>query len=47
MKRAGAKFYLLIDTAEDAEAFSSLPIDGIITDQIEVIGSYDKPLFHD
>ncbi|CAG0936332.1 glycerophosphoryl diester phosphodiesterase [Thermoflexales bacterium] len=47
VKRADAKFYLLIDTAEDAEAFSSLPIDGIITDQIEVIGSYDKPLFHD
>ena len=37
---AGARFYLLIDTEEDAKAFSHLPVDGIVTDYIETVGRY-------
>ncbi len=39
---AGAKFYLMIDTEEDAKRFADLPVDGIITDYIEVVGKYFK-----
>lgn len=40
VSEAGARFYLLIDTEEDALAFASLPVDGIVTDYIEVVGRY-------
>jgi glycerophosphoryl diester phosphodiesterase len=43
VERAGARFYLLIDSAEDAEAFANVPVDGIITDYIEVVGKYYEP----
>jgi glycerophosphoryl diester phosphodiesterase len=38
----GAKFYLMIDTEEEARAFSKIPVDGVITDYIEVVGKYFK-----
>jgi hypothetical protein len=37
---AGAEFYLYIDSAEDAERYRDMPVDGIVTDYIEVIGPY-------
>jgi glycerophosphoryl diester phosphodiesterase len=38
--RAGVRFYVIVDSEEDAAAFSDTPVDGIITDYIEVIGPY-------
>jgi glycerophosphoryl diester phosphodiesterase len=38
--RAGTKFYLMIDTEEVAEALLDIPVDGIVTDYIELIGKY-------
>jgi hypothetical protein len=35
-----ARFYLLVDTEEEVQAISGLPIDGIVTDHIEVIGKH-------
>jgi glycerophosphoryl diester phosphodiesterase len=40
VEQAGARFYLMIDTAQAAEAFADMPVDGIITDYIEVVGKY-------
>ena len=40
---AGIRFYLMIDAAEDASAFQALPIDGIITDYIEIVGPLYSP----
>ena len=40
VNEAGAQFYLVIDTEEDAKKFSDIPIDGILTDYIELIGKY-------
>jgi glycerophosphoryl diester phosphodiesterase len=40
VKDAGAYFFLLIDTKEDALKLRHLPIDGIVTDYIEDIGPY-------
>ena len=40
VERAGLRFYLQIDTVENAQAFAHLPVDGIITDHIEVVGRY-------
>jgi len=40
VSQAGAKFYLIVDTEEDARAFSGIPVDGIVTDYIEVVGRY-------
>lgn len=37
---AGARFFLMVDSAEDAARYADLPVDGVITDYIEVIGSY-------
>jgi glycerophosphoryl diester phosphodiesterase len=42
--KAGLRFYLLIDTEEDAKAFSGVPVDGIVTDTIEVVGKQWKPV---
>ena len=39
---ADAKFYLLIDTEEDAMACAEIPVDGIVTDHIEVVGKHYK-----
>ena len=41
--QAGLRFYLLVDTAPDAQRFRHLPVDGIITDYIEVVGPYYQP----
>ncbi|MBL7095772.1 hypothetical protein ISS22_17630 [candidate division KSB1 bacterium] len=38
--KADAKFYLMIDKAEDAKKYASFPVDGIMTDYIEVVGKY-------
>jgi glycerophosphoryl diester phosphodiesterase len=38
--RAGVRFYVLVDTEEDARAISGIPVDGIVTDYIEVVGPY-------
>lgn len=38
--RAGVRFYVIVDSAEDAEAISGIPVDGVITDYIEAIGEY-------
>ena len=40
VEEAGARFYLMLDTEEDARAFSDIPVDGIITDHIEIVGQY-------
>jgi glycerophosphoryl diester phosphodiesterase len=40
VSRAGASFYLMVDTAEDAQKYRDLPVDGIVTDYIEVVGPY-------
>jgi len=40
VEKAGLRFYLQIDTLEDARAFAHIPVDGIITDHIEVVGRY-------
>lgn len=41
--QAGLRFYLMVDTAPDAQQFRHLPVDGIITDYIEIVGPYYKP----
>jgi glycerophosphoryl diester phosphodiesterase len=38
--RAGVRFYVTVDSEEDAAAISGIPVDGIITDYIEVVGPY-------
>jgi len=40
VEQADMRFYLMIDTEEDAQEFADLPVDGIVTDYIEVIGEY-------
>ncbi|MGD8598832.1 MAG: hypothetical protein PVJ26_17560, partial [Anaerolineae bacterium] len=40
---AGLRFYLLVDTAPDAQRFRHIPVDGVITDYIEVVGPFYKP----
>jgi glycerophosphoryl diester phosphodiesterase len=40
VENADARFYLLIDTVEDAASLADMPVDGIITDYIEVVGRY-------
>jgi glycerophosphoryl diester phosphodiesterase len=42
VSKAGAKFYLMIDTEKDAKAFLDIPIDGIVTDHIEMVGKHYK-----
>ena len=37
---AGAKFYLMIDTEEDAKKYVDFPVDGIVTDYIEVVAPH-------
>jgi len=37
---ADARFYLMIDTAAEAQEFADVPVDGIVTDYIEVVGKY-------
>jgi glycerophosphoryl diester phosphodiesterase len=37
---AGAKFYLMVDSEKDALKCRNVPVDGIITDYIEVVGKY-------
>jgi len=39
---AGAKFYLMIDAEEDAQKYANFPVDGIVTDYIEVVGETFK-----
>jgi len=39
---ADAKFYLFIDTEEEAQKYADFPSDGIVTDYIETIGKYFK-----
>jgi glycerophosphoryl diester phosphodiesterase len=40
LSEANAKFYLMVDTEEEAQAFLDMPVDGIVTDYIEVLGKY-------
>jgi glycerophosphoryl diester phosphodiesterase len=40
LSEADAKFYLMVDTEEEAQAFLDIPVDGIVTDYIEVVGKY-------
>lgn len=40
VEEAGARFYLMLDTEEDARAYSDIPVDGIITDHIEIVEKY-------
>lgn len=37
---AGARFFLMVDSEEDAQRYQDLPVDGIITDYIETVGPY-------
>lgn len=37
---AGARFYLMVDTEKEALKYQNAPVDGIITDYIEVVGKY-------
>jgi glycerophosphoryl diester phosphodiesterase len=36
--QADMQVYLMVDSAEDASAYADAPVDGIITDYIEVVG---------
>lgn len=38
VQEADARFYLLLDTERDAEAFAAIPMDGIVTDNIDKLG---------
>lgn len=39
--KVGGKFYLMVETAEDAREFNMVPhLDGIITDNIDIVGPY-------
>ena len=40
LSEADAKIYLMIDSEEEAQAFLDMPVDGIVTDYIEVVGKY-------
>ena len=40
LQEADARFYLMVDTEDDARAYSDIPADGIITDYIEIVGMY-------
>jgi len=40
VREAGARFYLMVDTEKDAQAFSDIPVDGIVTDYVEMVGKY-------
>jgi len=42
VKDAKAEFYLIVDSEEDAKKYRDYPIDGIITDYIEITGNYYK-----
>lgn len=44
---AGAQFYLIVDTQEDARRYAAAPVDGIITDYIEAVGGYFTPVPQD
>ena len=37
---AGLRFYLMVDSEEDAQAFAGIPADGIVTDWIQVVAPY-------
>lgn len=37
---AGMRFYLIVDSEEDAQAFADIPADGIVTDWIQVVAPY-------
>jgi hypothetical protein len=37
---ADVRFYLLIDTEEEVQAYGDAPVDGVVTDYIEVVGKY-------
>jgi len=39
---AGARFYIYIETAEEARKYAHLPVDGFITDYIERVGAHLK-----
>ncbi|MBN2366057.1 MAG: glycerophosphodiester phosphodiesterase [Calditrichaeota bacterium] len=39
---ADAKFYLYIDTEEEARKYADFPADGVVTDYIEIVGKYFK-----
>jgi glycerophosphoryl diester phosphodiesterase len=39
---AGAKLYLSINTDEEAQEYADFPVDGIVTDYIEIVGNYFK-----
>jgi glycerophosphoryl diester phosphodiesterase len=46
LAKTDTKFYLIMDTAEEAQALLDMPVDGIVTDYIEVVGKYyDKGKF--
>jgi glycerophosphoryl diester phosphodiesterase len=38
--KANAKFYLMIGEENDAKKYADIPVDGIVTDYIEVVGKY-------
>ena len=40
LHKSSVKFYMYIDSAEDAQKYQDFPIDGIVTDYIEVVGEY-------
>jgi glycerophosphoryl diester phosphodiesterase len=41
---ADMKFYLYLNTVEEADKYSNIPLNGIVTDHIEVLGEYYKQL---
>ena len=40
---ADMRFYLYLNTIEEAERYSNVPLNGIVTDHIEVLGKYYGP----
>jgi glycerophosphoryl diester phosphodiesterase len=37
---AGLRFYLMVDSEQDAQAFADLPVDGIVTDWLPLVAPY-------
>lgn len=41
--KTGLTFYIMLDTTEDAKKYAAVPVDGYVTDYIEVVGRTLRP----
>jgi len=44
LHRAGMRVYLMVDSLEDAGKIKDLPIDGVVTDYVEIVGPYFRQM---